>query len=583
MQKQFLCRTFGLGIWGMRARDLLFASLLFTLLSCNHDDALVQESEEADETPFYGLVAYGGEMASDASEDKVDLTDEDMYWEAVGFSKKLVITYSLEGASVQGDPDVKRTVTGADVILQIGENKKVEIVVKGACENGSLKIYGAKKFKLTLSGLDLKSAKGAAVNVQCPKRVFVHLTDGTVNRLRDSSEYVKSADEDMKGSLFAEGDIIFSGTGVLIVEGKGQNAIASDDGIVFRPGVTIAASASALAGKAVRGKDYLDVKGGFLDLTTTGDGFFDEAEQDDKSAACLSSDSTIVIRGGRIRAESRGLAGKGIKSDKDIYIGGDGTEGPDIIVSTFGDRMEGEGYSSSPKAIKADGRIEIRSGRIVIPHCTHEGIESKDPGLASIRITGGEIDLRCTDDCLNSAGGIQIDGGKLFIESTANDGIDSNYRGKGSFVLNDGLVIGLTSLMAHELGIDTDKSPLSIGGGILFTCGRTQNGSTSTPNAITAGQPTALLSKITLTEGQFIAVYDEAGKALFSFRMPFSFTRSYSLLSHPGFEIGKKYFVRTGGSEPSSGESWKGFWNGGDARCETDLCELEFTQNYIKQ
>ena len=566
----------------MKTRYILIAFSLFAILSCKHDEIIITE-QEVDDTPFYGLVHYDGEMASDAPEDQVDLTDEDTYWEAVGFSRKLVVTYSLEGASVQGVPDVKRTVTGSDVILQIGENKKVEVVVKGVCENGSLSIYGAKKIKLTLSGLDLQSSKSAAINVQCPKRVFVHLTDGTVNRLRDASTYVKLANEDMKGCLFAEGDIIFSGTGVLIVEGKGQNAIASDDGIVFRPGVTITASASALAGKAIRGKDYLTMIGGLLDLSTTGDGYFDEMEQEDKSAACMSSDSTIVILSGRILAESHGLAGKGIKSDKDIFIGSDGTEGPDIIVSTFGDRMEGEGYSSSPKGIKADGRIEIRSGRIAIPHCTHEGIESKDTGIASILISGGEIDLRCTDDCLNSAGGIQIDGGKLFIESTGNDGIDSNFHGKGSFVLNDGLVIGLTSLMAHELGIDTDKSPLSINGGILFTCGRTQNGSTSTPNATTAGQPTALLSKITLAEGDYIAVYDEAGAALFSFLMPFSFTRSYSLVSHPGFEIGKKYFVRTGGNEPSSGESWKGFWNGGDARCETDLCELEFTQNYIKQ
>ena len=57
--------------------------------------------------------------------------------------------------------------------------KNVEIVVSGKSDDGQLKIYGEKKFKLTLSGVELTSSKGPAINDQCKKLACVHLTEGT--------------------------------------------------------------------------------------------------------------------------------------------------------------------------------------------------------------------------------------------------------------------------------------------------------------------------------------------------------------------------------------------------------------------
>ena len=233
-----------------RLLPILLIPALF-LAGCRKDNFITAEESELGMSPVYGLVAYDGPRASDFGKDIVDMADEDTYWETVGFKSHIVITYSEEGVDIQGCPWIKRTVEGSDVMLDIAENKKTEIILRGRSENGSLTIYGQKKYKLTLSGLDLHSSKGAAINSQCPKRVFVHMTEGTVNRLGDTSVYQKKEGEDMKACLFAEGDLIFSGTGVLLIDGKGQNGIASDDGIIFRPGVTIVSGASADAGKAL--------------------------------------------------------------------------------------------------------------------------------------------------------------------------------------------------------------------------------------------------------------------------------------------------------------------------------------------
>jgi len=561
----------------------LYLSLLVLAVSCAHDEIQIYDDSGFDASPFYGIVSYDGPMADDTGCDIVDPGDADRYWEAVGFKDKVAVTWTDGDVSIQGLPSsVGRKIVGGHVTLAIGETKKLEIILRGSCRDGSLKVYGAKKFKLTLSGLDLSSSEGAAINIQCPKRVFVHLTEGTVNRISDAASYTKAEGEDMKGCLFAEGDILLSGTGVLIPEGRGGNALASDDGIFIRPGVTLSASSSAPAGKALKGKDYIDMRGGLLCLSTSGDAYFDEEVQDDKSAACISSDSTIFIGGGRITAVSTGIAGKGIKTDGNILIGEDGTTGPDIAVQTCGGFLEGENYSSSPKGIKAGGRIEVRSGRISIPGCMSEAMECKDRGEASFFVGNGELEIKSSDDCINSAGGLRFEGGRVFALSTDNDAIDSNFRGQGAFVMSGGLVIAVTSSEKHECGIDVDKAPMVVSGGTIFTCGRTQRGSTSTPSVNTATQPTVLLADVSWSDGDYIAAYDTSGKALFSFCTPFPFSGSYTLLTHPGFLPGQTYYVRKGGNEPASGQAWNGWWDGSDAACETLLKTVEFTKNYVR-
>lgn len=111
----------------------------------------------------------------------------------------------------------------------------VEITVSGKSDNGSLKIYGEKKTLLNLNGIELTSLIGPAINNQCKKRLFVNLASGTENKLTDATKYSDdhyylngntSDSEDRKGCLFSEGNLIFSGTGSLIVAGKKKHGIA---------------------------------------------------------------------------------------------------------------------------------------------------------------------------------------------------------------------------------------------------------------------------------------------------------------------------------------------------------------------
>ena len=69
------------------------------------------------------------------------------------------------------------------------------------------------------------------------------------------------------------------------------------------------------------------------------------------------------------------------------------------------------------------------------------------------------------------------------------------------------------------------------------------------PTTYTAKQPTALLIGIDITENQPVQLYDNKGKLLDTFTVPFSLRRSASLLSNPLFKMGETYTVKTKGYE----------------------------------
>lgn len=82
---------------------------------------------------------------------------------------------------------------------------------------------------MVLNGADIISPDGPAINIQSGKKATIMLVGETNNRLIDASTYTASGTEDMKGTFFSNGKLIFTGNGRLIVKGNYKHAIFSDD------------------------------------------------------------------------------------------------------------------------------------------------------------------------------------------------------------------------------------------------------------------------------------------------------------------------------------------------------------------
>lgn len=546
------------------------------------------------------ITQWDGVKAEDAHLDVVG-ADADFYHEANTFTSTVTVTYNGSSVSVESSNNqILHHISGAyaTVDMQTNSVSGVEIVVKGKSEDGGLKIYGEKKYKLTLAGVELTSQKGPAINSQCKKRIYVHLQEGTTNCLTDVASYSDdtyymdaSADEDRKGCFFSEGNLVFSGAGTLVVAGKYKHGIVTDGYFWMRPGVTIAiteaakngihvkgdsddnigvyikggliyANLSSEAGKGIKCDLDVEVAGGKLCLNTSGNAIYESDENDTSSAAGIKTDGSIVISGGTHTLKSTGTGGKGLNADTDITISG----GETTITTTGGKYTYTSSLTSSPKGAKADGNITISDGKLNISVTGKsdgsEGLESK----GTMSISGGEVYVYAYDDAINAAKALNVTGGKVYAYASNNDGIDSN----GTLIVSGGLVIA-SGTSAPEGGIDVDNSNnFKINGGIVISVGGSLQ---STPSS-GSSQRCVEYNGLSVSKGKKVTVLDSSSKPILTFELPRTISNASFFFSCPNMVAKGTYTISSGGTLSSCTDSWNGWYDGGTWSGGTQLASF---------
>ena len=298
------------------------------------------------------------------------------YVENSTFNYTVTVKYSGTSATIIGSVDkVTATVTGGNVTIK-SKQKGVNYVLTGSCSNGSFKIYSDNKFMLTMSGVTLTNPNGAAINNQCGKSMYVVLTSGTTNTLTDGTSYTTQVSgEDMRGTFFSEGQVIFSGGGKLNVYANCKNGIASDDYIRFRPGnkIYIKSTVSngvkandgvyinggvlnievlANAAKGINCESNITVSGGRTNILTSGASVIEQ--NDTSSCSGVKCDSVFTMTAGVMNLKSSGEGGKGLNAGIDIKF-----SGGELNVVANGTKL-----NASPKGIKSDKDINISGGEL---------------------------------------------------------------------------------------------------------------------------------------------------------------------------------------------------------------------------
>lgn len=564
----------------------LAVAMLFSSVSCEDKDGPytppepeinpgITTGDDGDKPSFdYDITAWNGETATDAHLDYPG-NDASFYHEANSFGTSILVTFNGTSASVESaNSKVISKVEGAYVALNMKTNSvgTTEIIVRGTTSDGGLKIYGNKAIKLTLDGADITSTKGPAINNQCNKALFVHLTDASTNSLTDASVYSddiyyinKTSAEDRKGCFFSEGEIIFSGTGVLKVAAHYKHAIVTDGFFKMRPGVTLVVSNTAknaihvkgdtdeklgvvidggllhtsvasLAGKGIKCDMKVEIKGGKQVINTTGDSEYDASTKDTSSAAGIKADGDCIISGGKLYIKSTGKGGKGINSDTNISFSG----GESTIITSGGEYQYSPTITSSPKAVKADGNITISAGSLNVAAL---GVGSGSEGLDCAKdftVSGGNTYIYAYDDAVNVNGAANITGGNIELYSSTNDGIDAN----GRLTISGGTLL-CTASHAPESGIDVDKSTHFIinGGTVIAYAGALQSlpSSSSTQNSV-------LCKGVPCAKGAVLKVFDATGNEVVMHKCGRSIADAAFFFSTPKIAMGT-YSLSVGSTE----------------------------------
>lgn len=446
------------------------------------------------------------------------------------FTRRITISWNGTSASVDGDALGYVSVSGADVTATNSGTENILWQLTGSSSNGRFTLYSAKKQAILLQNLNLTNTSGAAINNQSGKRTFV-LIEGT-NSLADgsSASYSTSGTEDMKAVFFSEGQLVFSGSGSLTVTAnnkQGKAGITSDDYVRFLASPTVKVTAGSSAGHGVRGKDFIRVNDGTIDISVSAamkKGFstdslarFDggtttitvtggSAKDDDgeySSSAGIKADQLFEMTGGTLTITNSGSGGKGIRvgssydSTNPVYIGTSYMSGGTLTIKTTGSY-----YSTgdkNPKGLKVGwaakkssgwggstysdmtGDFEMRGGVMRVSSSKAEAIEIKK----TLTVSGGEMyGTSAGDDAINCASTFTVTGGLLCGISSANDGLDAN----GNFYIKGGVVYAVGK-SSPELAIDANTEggfKLYVSGGTLFTIGGLESGASLTQSCYQA-------------------------------------------------------------------------------------------------
>ena len=423
--------------------------------------------------------ASGGNSASAGNTQTVSGTE-------IQFSDGELTASSVSGVTIDG---TALTITDAGTY-----------VLSGSCADGSVKVEkGVDGVTLVLNGLTLTSETTAPILCGKGSAVTIEAASGTENILSDTE-----SNNDETGSANAENavikckdgsQVVLCGTGTLNIQANGKNGIKSGattaDGEASLTIRELTLNIDAPVNDAVNAEAALEVESGVLTLSAGDDA---------------------------------------LHCDYTLNIGTEGTNGPDVTITTCSEGLEG----------------------------------------AAVNVFSGNVSIQSTDDCINAANAdltdfayaLNISGGTITAHSDSGDGFDSN----GDLTISGGTVLAAGGSSGMGMNLVASQPCVIFSGAAEMPGGNMQNGQPEGEERSTGneqpnggerpdgeGQPAqggfpggASL----LTQGGTFTVADSNGTALYTGEAIYN--ASFVLFSSGDLSEGESYTLSSGETQTES-------------------------------
>ena len=453
---------------------------------------------------------------------------------------------------------VSVTVDGTSVNIESQyADHRLTVLLTGKCSDGRVCLKSVGKAKVRLEGLDLTSTEGAPLVLKNKKKVEVVAAKDTENTLTITA--CRDTANNKSATIWTKGKLQLSGKGSL-------NIVATGDGC-----------------RGIKAKKDITIEELTLNVTTTGNNLGEKPfEMPDFGAMRPEGmDSIPGMPKGGFPGIPGGMGGmppfnpdsipeevkkhfEEMRKQFDGKMPDFGAMRPEGMDSIPGMPEGGFGgkhkYVASTKGIASKGQIVVNSGKVTVRTSTPgaEGIEGKE----GVILNGGTIDVLSPDDAINANDVIEFNGANVVARSTGNDAVDANPKSgffspfgsneqsdEPAIVIRGGTVYAWSQVGSPEEGLDCDFAALVVEGGKVFSVGGGMGEMPSVPTNDTAQQPTVLLIGLGVVQDEPIQISDATGKELDTVTIPFSMRRSASLVTHPDFQLGNTYTIKTKGYE----------------------------------
>ena len=466
-------------------------------------------------------------------------TNEDLTWDSSGEKTiDLANPTATDGVSVENGTI---TITSGGTYRITGEY------------SGQVKIEAAKTdtVRLVLDNAKITNSTGAAINVVSAAEAIIYTAAGTTNTVADEANYTATGDDDPDAAIYSTANLTLTGEGSLSVEGAYEEGIHTTGGLVIASG-TLEVNA---ANTGIKGKDYVDITGGIVNVTAAQDGI-KSTNTDDESLGFtrlsagsvtvsagddgLKAPHTLEISGGTLNIEK---SNEGIEAQYINILDGD------VTVNSTDD-----GINASLKDSSSDTSSDTTSGTATTGQQTQQNQNGQvqqapvggggAPG-GSQGSTGQNQNMPQppTDGAMPGGGGgtfevvdaaINISGGTVTVNAEG-DGIDSN----GTATFSGGTVTVNGPAAGGNNALDSN-------GDLLLNGGTVTTGSTADMFKAPSSASTSGYLKITdssaLTQGSTVQVTDSSGTVVANYKITTSGVQLV-LVSNKNIVKGQSYTV----------------------------------------
>jgi len=438
--------------------------------------------------------------------------------------KELKVAFSESSATVRNPYllcGVSVTTDGAYVtVSNTNITTELSASLSGSTSNGAYIYNGTYKTTLELNGVSITSQRGAAIDIECGKRIDLLLKKNTVSTLVDC------ANGEQKAALYCKGHLEIDKAGTLNVTGKTAHAISAKEYIKLKKSDGTINILGAVK-DGIHCQQYFLGNGFNVNISNVlDDGIL--VELDGEANDDEITDGSFILNAGTYNIN---IPATTSASKAGGWPGGGGGGG-----------WPGGGETSTgakAKGIKGEGPVVINDGALLIQtnKSEAEGLESK----TSVTINGGNHYFKCYDDCINSSGIINFAGGNTVCYGYKNDAVDSNYGKKGAITISGGNVFAYSTAGSPEEGLDCDNnSYIVVTGGIAISAGGSQGGggggwggSSSSSSSIGSSTQGYYLgsSPSSYNTSYYYTLCNTSGTAICTYKFEGSVSNSLSLLT----------------------------------------------------
>ena len=466
-------------------------------------------------------------------------TNEDLTWDSSGEKTiDLANPTATDGVSVENGTI---TITSGGTYRITGEY------------SGQVKIEAAKTdtVRLVLDNAKITNSTGAAINVVSAAEAIIYTAAGTTNTVADEANYTATGDDDPDAAIYSTANLTLTGEGSLSVKGAYEEGIHTTGGLVIASG-TLDVNA---ANTGIKGKDYVDITGGIVNVTAAQDGI-KSTNTDDESLGFtrlsagsvtisagddgLKAPHTLEISGGTLNIEK---SNEGIEAQYINILDGD------VTVNSSDD-----GINASLKDSSSDTSSDTTSGTAITGQQTQQnqnGQTQQAPAGGGAAPGGSQgstgqnqnMPQPPTDGTMPGGGGgtfevvdaaINISGGTVTVNAEG-DGIDSN----GTATFSGGTVTVNGPAAGGNNALDSNGDLLLNGGTV--TAGSTADMFEAPSSASTSGY-LKITDSSALTQGSTVQVTDSSGTVVANYKITTSGVQLV-LVSNKNIVKGQSYTV----------------------------------------